>query len=125
MSFSAYSANRILDGDTIDHSALWVQVHTARPGPNGTTAVSTASPTRVSATFGVAGAVLTNTTGVDLASDGSGVNTIRFCSLWDAESGGNCIYTNGAVAPALTFTAGDEVSIGVGALVVTLVVGSA
>lgn len=121
MSFTPYSSNAILDGAAIDHSGLWVQVHTDLPGLNGTANVSVASPTRVSAAFTVAANVATSSAVVDLASDGTGTETITHVTLWDALSAGNCLYI-GTLVPGVLFTAGDEVRFQAGDLTVTLLV---
>ena len=120
MPFSSYAANEILNGNTIDHSTLYVQVHTGDPGPAGTALVSTASPPRASAAFAAVGNDLDNDPDYTIPSDGSGSNTITHVTLWDAVTAGNFLY-DGEIVPGITFLAGDVVTFDAGTLVVTLV----
>ena len=74
MSFSPYLANAILGGTAIDHSTLWVQVHTDSPGASGLDNVAGASGGRVSAAFTVVGNTLVAAAQVDLNTDGTYVS---------------------------------------------------
>lgn len=116
--FSTYTANAILDaiGNATPFSVttLYIQLHTADPGANGTTAVA-GNATRKAVSFSAAASgAITNDT--DVAWNSGEVDTSEdytHYSLHDASSSGNFIgsgvMTANAVVTGDTFTipAGD------------------
>lgn len=123
MSFGQYAANQIAAGNAVPHTTFYVQCHTGSTGASGLSNISTVVPGRVSGAFTETANVLTNDAQIDLDSSGPGTNTLRTFSLWDAASGGNCIYTDGYFTPEVAVSSGDSVSFAAGAMVITLVVG--
>lgn len=120
MTFSPYAANRVLSGNPIVHSTMYVKVHKGPTGPGGLLNPSTATVTRVLGNFTVVTNRASNTSDVTLPSDGTGSETITHISLWDALAGGNCLHTEGVIVPYTTYNAGDEVVFSAGDLAVML-----
>jgi hypothetical protein len=99
-------------------ATVYVKLHTGDPGEAGT-ANAAANATRKAATFGASAAgVVTN----DSAATWTNVpnaETYSHVSLWDAETGGNCLWV-GALTAAKTVAVGDTFNIAIGALTVSL-----
>lgn len=93
--FTTYWANKILGhglGLTSYSmpSGLYVKLHTGDPGDPG--AANPASPTtRVAATLSLSGTKATLS--ADLSWTSSARQTITHISVWDAATGGNCLFT--------------------------------
>lgn len=112
---TAFLTNAILDhlrgGATwVPPGSLHVQLHTAEPGATGTTAVA-AEARRIAASFGSAasGGLVANTAEVAWTPPLAANETCTHFSLWDAASGGNCLWTGDvdpdvAVATTRTFS---------------------
>lgn len=104
-------------------SGVWLALHTADPGETGATSELGAGIgyARLSVTFGagVSGAGTATSTNAQLfTASGAGFGTVSHGSLWDAVSGGNCLY-KGALAASKTVAAGDQLNFPAGAIVVT------
>lgn len=70
-------------------ATVYVQLHTADPGPNGTTAVSAGSATRNQATWNAAASGSMTISSLAAWTNGGTSETITHISLWDASSAGN------------------------------------
>jgi hypothetical protein len=106
-------AHKVLDGITRTGSfptagTLYVKLHTGDPGSAGASN-SSANTTRGALTFGSAasGGVATATAFPTWATWASGSETLTHISLWDASSGGNCLWTV-ALAASKAITNGDS-----------------
>lgn len=110
MAFSNYNAAQVLPDGT-----MHVQLHTANPGDDGTVAPASGIG-RSSGTFGnFASKSNSNTT--DIVFNSVPAQTITHVSLWDASSGGNCLFYHQISAPfvvtdgqTLTFAIGDFIN---------------
>lgn len=111
MGFSTYSANKILDlllrgVEFTPPTRVYVALHTADPGNTGASEVSTADWPSYVRQDPAGGAAID--TGFDAGAnkhsenakqmlfprhDGASPVTIAYASLWDAETGGNCLLT--------------------------------
>lgn len=105
-----YAENRALD--YLLNGVVWVSLHTADPGEDGTagevTAAQDAGYARQAATFAAAENGRTRNEAelswtVDAGSPGY---TVTHIGIWDAESGGNPIFKGALLAP-LQLAAGD------------------
>lgn len=104
-------------------SGVWLALHTADPGETGATAehgagigYSRQSVTFAAATSGAGTAASSNSQ--TFTASGAGFSTVTHGSLWDASSGGNCLY-KGALTASKTVAAGDSIVFATGAIVVT------
>lgn len=116
MSISDYFENVLLGNTALD--SPYVKLHTADPGEAGTTAPA-ANTTRKQITLAAASSG-TRTS----STDGDWTNvpnaeTYSHVSLWDASSGGNCLWS-GALGTPKTVAVGDEFKIASGSLSVSL-----
>ena len=125
LGFSAATAAAILNAafrgtSYAGNANVWVQLHTADPGVAGTTAVA-GNDTRRQATFGNAAttgsiantaAITWTTSEVDTSEDYS------HASLWTASTAGTFIGSGLVTASAVT--SGNEFTIAIGGIVVTL-----
>lgn len=119
------TANAILDAlcrsvTWTEPDALWVKLHVGDPGAAGTANAATET-TRKQATFGSAasGGSIANTSALSWTSV-AGTEDYTHFSAWDASTGGNFIYSGTVTANPMT--AGDDLNIAIGALVVALAV---
>lgn len=120
---AAATANAVLDAlcrsvTWTEPAGVWIQLHVGDPGAAGTanTAVET---DRTQAVFG-AGAVsgaISNTVALTWSSV-AGTEDFTHYSAWDASSGGNLLFSGTVTANSVT--AGDDFTIPVGDLDVTL-----
>jgi hypothetical protein len=125
--FAAGVANAILDAlcrsvSWTEPAVIYVQLHTAAPGADGTANVATETD-RIQATFGDAAAsgAISNT--VALTWEGvAGSEDYTHCTLWDDLSAGN-FQASGAIT-ASAVTAGNDFTIPIGGLDVSLPVAS-
>lgn len=101
-------------------AAVYVQVHTGDPGAAGTSNLSDVT-SRVAATFGSAsGRVASNDAAVDFDSVSlTGDETWSGFSIWDAASGGNCLFW-GPLSPGVLMQDGDSFSFGIGDIDLTM-----
>ncbi len=101
-------------------STVYVKLHLGDPGEAGT-GNPAAETTRAAVTFGACDAT-TGTVTNDSAATWTAVSAtehVTHASLWDASSGGNCLWSGDFEVPQ-TVTAGDKAVIGVGSLTVSL-----
>lgn len=123
MSFSDYLENELLDhvfapAAYTAPTNIYAKLHLGVPGEDGTgnAAVET---TRQEATFGTASAgAIANDAAVEWTSV-STTETYSHISLWDNSTAGNCL-GSGALAASKSVTAGDDFTIPIGDLDVTL-----
>lgn len=125
--FAVAIANQILDtilqGETWTPPAgAYVQLHTAAPGAAGTTAVATEAD-RVQGTFGTdaTGGSISNTAALTWPGVAGSEDYTHF-SVWDASTSGNFLFSGTITANAVT--AGDDFTINIGGLVVSIPVAS-
>jgi hypothetical protein len=114
MTISNYAELKILDHTTgrlawTMPTAVYIKLHTADPGEDGTTAAAT-NATRTAMTFSAAatGAIASSAT-ISWASV-STTETYSHWSMWDASTAGNCLWT-GALSSSAAVTAGDTFQI--------------
>lgn len=112
-------------GETIVLAAIlntvFVSLHTADPGNNGTSEIAGNGYARVAATFTDTGANPTtgsNATIVSFPTATGGWGTVTFFGLWDSLTGGN-FQGSGAIDTARTVLNGDLVRFPTGALTVS------
>ena len=120
---AAATANAVLDAlcrsvTWTDPAGVWIQLHVGDPGAAGTanTAVET---DRTQAVFGSAAAsgAISNTVALTWSSV-AGTEDFTHYSAWDASSSGNFLFSGTVTANSVT--AGDDFTIPVGDLDVTL-----
>jgi hypothetical protein len=114
MSISNYAELKILEHTTgktawTMPTTVYVKLHTADAGEDGTTAAAT-NATRTSAAWATAatGSIATNAT--ITWTNVSTTETYSHWSLWDASTAGNCLWT-GALSSSAAVTAGDTFQI--------------
>jgi hypothetical protein len=99
-------------------ATVYVKLHTGDPGEAGTNNAATHT-TRAAATFGTAsGGAISNDAAVTFTSMAAN-ETISHISLWDASSGGNCLWI-GALTASKSVNTGDTFQINTGDLDITL-----
>lgn len=121
MSYSNYLEDAINDAVcnnvALQVAQAYVQLHTADPGEDCTTAVATEN-TRQSASFGASsGGTATSDADVDWTSV-AGSETYTHVSMWDASTSGNAL-GSGALTVPKAVTAGDNFTIPAGSLTFT------
>jgi hypothetical protein len=114
MSISNYAELKILDHTTgraawTMPTTVYVKLHTADPGEDGTTAAAT-NATRVSAAWSAAATGAIATSATITWTNVSTTETYTHWSLWDALTVGNCLWT-GALSSSSAVTAGDTFQI--------------
>lgn len=99
-------------------AAVYIQLHDGDPGAAGTSNIATET-TRVQATFGNAavGGTISNSAAIEWTNV-AGSETYTHYSAHDASTAGNFLWSDDLTASAVT--AGDDFSIDVGALDVSL-----
>ena len=114
MSISNYAELKILEHTTgktawTMPTTVYIKLHTADPGEDGTTAAAT-NTSRQSAAWATAatGSIATNAT--ITWTNVSTTETYSHWSLWDASTAGNCLWT-GALSSSAAVTAGDTFQI--------------
>lgn len=126
MSISNYAEDKILDavlnasttGGGLPTTDPYVKLHTGDPGENGTSNAA-GETTRVQVTFADAsGGSCASSTDAAWTSV-STTEVYSHISLWDAPTGGNCLWTGSLTAPKAV-TAGDNFTIPSGSLTVLL-----
>lgn len=124
MSMSNYLENELLDhvfgvGAFSQPSGVYVKLHTGDPGEDGTANAATET-TRQAATFGSAasGGTISNTAQIQWTSLAA-TETLTHISLWDASTGGNCLWT-GALSSSVNVNSGGTFTIAIGDLDITL-----
>ena len=124
---SSSLANALLDAlcrsvAWTEPDALYVKLHVGDPGAAGTANAATETD-RVQATFGTAasGGSISNTAALTWTGVAGSEDYTHF-TTWDASSAGNFQFSGTVDANAVT--TGDDFTIGVGGLVVSLAVAS-
>jgi hypothetical protein len=100
----------------------YVALHASNPGDTGAAGEITALAgyARQAAAFDApSGGVTQNTAAITFGPAGEAWGEIGWVSIWDALSGGNCLYVGAATAPLQTIANGNEFVIDTGDLVVT------
>lgn len=127
MSASNYSENLMLNavltaGALTRPSAWWVGLHTADPGETGATAeVTGGAYQRTSATFGTATTGSTSNTGaINFPSATAAWGTVTHVTIWDAQSGGNCLWSGPHNPASQVIPSGATYSMAAGQLTVSL-----
>jgi hypothetical protein len=118
MSFADYAENAVLD-HVFNNTAMtspttvYLQLHTADPTDTGTVGVSTITGNRPSIAFGSAASGVSTQSGTTSWTTVAGAGlpeTISHYSIWDANTGGNCLAT-GAMDTSKVVSAGDDVDV--------------
>lgn len=90
-------------------AAVYVKLHTADPGEDGTTAAA-GNTTRQAVSWSAAASGSKASSGTVSWTNVSTTETYSHWSLWDASTGGNCLWT-GALSSSASVTAGDTFQI--------------
>src|SRR4051794_11071631 len=121
--FTAYYANKALDhlraGTAFAQpGGLYIKLHTGDPGATAT-ANAAGNTTRQAATFGTAasGGAIASTAQVQWTSV-STTETYSHASIWDASSGGNCLWT-GTLGTPVAVSAGGTFTMAIGQVTLT------
>ena len=114
MSISNYAELKILEHTTgktawTMPTTVYVKLHTADSGEDGTTAAAT-NATRVAAAWATAATGSIATSATITWTSVSTTETYTHWSLWDASTAGNCLWT-GALSASAAVTAGDTFQI--------------
>jgi hypothetical protein len=114
VSISNYAELKILEHTTGKTSwtmptTVYVKLHTADAGEDGTTAAAT-NATRVAAAWATAATGSIATSATITWTSVSTTETYTHWSLWDALTAGNCLWT-GALSASAAVTAGDTFQI--------------
>ena len=114
MSISNYAENKILDhlaGVTswTMPTTLYIQLHTADPGEDGTSSVATES-TRKSVSWGSASSGSISASAAISWVNVSTEETYTHWSIWDASTSGNCLWT-GALSSSASMLVGESFQI--------------
>jgi hypothetical protein len=114
MSISNYAELKILEHTTgktawTMPTTVYVKLHTADAGEDGTTAAAT-NATRQSAAWATAATGSIATSATITWTNVSTTETYSHWSLWDASTAGNCLWS-GALSTSASVTAGDTFQI--------------
>jgi len=124
--YTAYTANKLLDAafnaTSFSVTTPYLKLHTGtNPGPSGATGAAT-NATRQTVSFGVAASgAIENDVAVTWTSVSTTENYQSF-SLWDASTAGNCLWTGTLTGGSVT--AGNDFTIAIGALDLSMTVAS-
>lgn len=99
----------------------YLALHTADPTEAGTTGeLSGLGYARQAITFGAASSgAAANTSTHTFTASGGNWGSVTHCSIWDAVTGGNCIY-KGALTTARTINSGESATVAAGAITASL-----
>lgn len=122
MSISSYGEDAILDAifnaASLSVASRFVKLHTGDPGESGAT--NAAGETRRRSLSGAPAAAGTFSSVNDLVwTDVAATETYTHMSIWDASSGGNCLWTGALAAPKFVETT-DTFTIPAGSLTVNI-----
>ena len=112
MTISNFAENKLLDairGTSFGAGGSYVKLHTGDPGEDGT-ANAAANTTRQSITFAAASGGSMSTSSGSTWTNVPSSETYTHWSLWDATTGGNCLWT-GALSSSASVVAGDTFQI--------------
>jgi len=124
MSLSNYLELELLDhvtnvGAFTAPATLYVKLHTATPGEDGTLAAATETTRKAAAFTGPAAAGSISTSADISWTNVAATETYSDVSIWDAATLGNCIWY-GALTAAKAIVAGDTFTIASGNLTLSL-----
>ena len=112
MSISNFLENKLLDataGVSYASAGTYLKLHTGDPGENGTSNAASEA-TRKAVSFAAASGGSMASTGTVEWTNVAATETVSHWSMWDAVSGGNCLWTGG-LASSAALTAGDTFQI--------------
>lgn len=112
MSISNYAELKLLDtlGNTsFAVTTCYVKLHTGDPGEDGTSQAATET-TRKSVSWSSASSGSKASSATLTWTNVAATETYTHWSMWDASSGGNCLWT-GALSASASVTAGDTFEI--------------
>ena len=112
ITISNYAENKLLDavaGTSFAAGGQYVKLHTGDPGEDGTSNAAT-NTSRQSIVFAAASSGSMATSSGATWTNVSTTETYTHWSLWDASTGGNCLWT-GALSSSAAVTAGDTFQI--------------
>lgn len=114
MTISNFLENELLDtldgaGSAYSASATYLKLHTGDPGEAGTNNAATET-TRKAVSFNAASSGSKTSTGTVEWTLVAATETYSHWSLWDASTGGNCLWY-GALSANASVTAGDTFEI--------------
>ena len=120
---SDYLENELLDhalgtGSFTMPSNVYMKLHIGTPGDDGTTNAASETTRVDCGNFAAAAAGTTDNDAAIQWSSVSNTETYSHFSLWDASSGGNCLFV-GALSSSVAVTAGDDFEIPAGDLDIT------
>jgi hypothetical protein len=99
-------------------ATVYLALNTADPGETGASEATGGSYARQSITLSASsGGATSNSVAIDF--EGMPAITVTHASLWDASSGGNCLWS-GALTASKTLNAGDTFRVPVGDLDITI-----
>ena len=124
---SNYAENLVLDwlltGESVSRPSAWyVALHTGDPGEAGSAnELSGNGYARQAVTFAAAADGTTENEGQLTFGPNTNSNwgTVSHVSVWDAATGGNCLF-KGALSSSVSINVGDSLVIGAGNLQITL-----
>ena len=125
MSLSNYTETKVMDAifNNVSPAALqlanrYIKLHVGDPGEDGTANAATETTRKALTGAASSNGVFTSTN--DLAwTDVAGTETYTHVSLWDASTGGNCLWT-GALTASKAVNQHDNFTIPAGSAVATL-----
>lgn len=112
MSISNYAELAFLNslrGTAFSVATVYVKLHTADAGEDGTTAAAS-NTTRQAVSFSAASAGSMASSATVTWTNVSATETYSHFSLWDASTAGNCLWS-GALSSSASVTAGDTFQI--------------
>jgi hypothetical protein len=122
---SDYLENAVLD-HTIDGtpmaqpSGVYVSLHSGDTGDTGANEISGGSYARTQASSWAAASGGSKATSGAVVFTGLQATSINGYAIWDAVSGGNCLYTSHPLGTTIVLASGDEMEFGSGNIIVTL-----
>ena len=120
---SNYLENALLDHAVGTSSftaptGVYFKMHTGAPGEDGTANAATETTRADCGAFSAAAGGTTDNDAAITISSVSTTEDITHFSLWDAASGGNCLFV-GALTSSVALTAGDDFQVSAGDLDIT------
>ena len=122
MTIANYAEGKLLDAVFNNVSFVvaqpYVKLHISDPGEDGTSGAAGETTRKALSTGAASGGQVVSDADLTWTNVSTG-ETYSHVSVWDASSGGNCLWT-GALASPKTVTAGDTFTIPSGQLTVSL-----
>ena len=125
MSKSNYAENAVLDwllggASPTRPTTRYLGFHTADPGETGATGeLSGSGYARQAITFGAAASGSASNTSTHTFTAMGSWGTVSHFSIWDAASGGNCLYKGALTTPRTISSSGESLTVASGAITVT------